>query len=243
MRTVRTLSLGLLAAGAAAAVGAAGAAAATDPTPTPSGGALSSSEVATLSVNRDEERVARDLYAYFADRYGTAPFARIAASEQRHFDAVGTLLDRYGVKDPAAGATVGTYADPTLQELYDRWKAQGSASADAAYQVGVALEKRDIADLQKGQEATDNADLDRLYGHLEQASVHHLAAFTAAAEGTLPAGQGTGMPGRHGDRTGNGPRDGSGTGTGPGMGSGARDGSGMGNGAGRHAGSGDCPNG
>jgi hypothetical protein len=227
MRTVRALSIGLLAAGAAVTVGAAVATAAPEATASSPAGSLSQSEAAGLSFSRDEERMARDLYTYFADKYGTAPFAMIAASEQRHFDAVGVQLDRYGVDDPAAGEEVGHYADATVQKLYDRWKTQGSTSAGAAYQVGVALEKRDIADLTMRQDGTSRADLDCLYGHLEQASEHHLAAFTAASEGkTPPAGSGAEMRGR--------PHDGMGPGMGGGAGSGAQH-------RGRHAGTGSCP--
>ena len=45
-----------------------------------------------LAFSREEERLARDLYQLFADTYDQArPFSNIVKSEQRHFDAVGTL--------------------------------------------------------------------------------------------------------------------------------------------------------
>ncbi len=141
---------------------------------------LSSDEIAGLVFSREEERLARDLYTLLADRYDARPFSMIAASEQKHFDAVGTLLARYGIADPSAGAQPGVYADPALQALYDGWKADASVSLSAAYAVGVQLEKRDIADLQRLQDATARADLDRVYAQLEKGSWRHQAAFSGA---------------------------------------------------------------
>lgn len=220
MNRVRTATTALVtasAAGLAFWVSASGAGAAQQATTaTTAATRLSASEQAGLSFSREEERMARELYRLFADKYAAAPFARISASEQRHFQAVGAVLARYGIADPSAGAKAGVYADATLQKLYDGWKASGLSSVTAADRVGIALEKRDIADLQRLQKATGNADLDRLYSNLENGSEHHLAAFTAAASGTALPGAGPGGP-RH-QRSGNG--NGAGNGMGPGHGAG-----------------------
>ena len=64
-----------------------------------------------LTYLREEERLARDVYAALAAKYdGARPFATITDAEQRHFDAVGVLLSRYGIADPSAGLAAGTYA-------------------------------------------------------------------------------------------------------------------------------------
>lgn len=138
---------------------------------------------ADLAASRDEERMARDLYALFGQTYDAPVFDRIAASEQQHFDAVGALLTSYGVADPAAGQPVGTYADPEVQGLYDQWKAQGLASQDAALAVGVALEQADIADLQELLARNPQADVQQVFTHLLAASRHHLAMFSGEADG------------------------------------------------------------
>ncbi len=142
---------------------------------------LTPDEISGLVFSREEERLARDLYTLLADRYDARRFSMIAASEQRHFEAVGALLSRYGIADPSAGARAGVYADPALQALYDKWQSDASTSLSAAYAVGVELEKRDIADLQRLQAATARADLDRVYAQLENGSSRHLAAFSGAA--------------------------------------------------------------
>lgn len=155
-----------------------------------------------LQFTREEERMARDLYTALAAKYDQAvPFSHIKLSEQRHFDAVGALLTRYGVSDPSAGKAAGTYAYPELQKLYDGWLAQGNTSLDAAYDVGIALEKRDVADLEKIAAASKDDTAKALFTRLGTASEHHLAAFEAAAAGKLPAdGSGGGwMGGRQGN--------------------------------------------
>lgn len=209
-------------------------------TTTSATGASDADVAAALAFAREEERMARDLYAALADRYDQArPFSTITRSEERHVDAIGTLLDQYDVADPAAGRAAGTYAIAAIQDLYDSWLADGKVSLDAAYQVGVELEKRDIADLEASIADDLPADVDAVLARLLAGSRNHLAAYERAVDGDL----GTGTGGRWGgtDATPNGtPRSGTpgmmngrnGRGNGPGAGSG-----GMGNGPG----TGDCP--
>lgn len=217
--TVAAVGAGfLIAAGTAVAVAQSGPAA----PPAGSSAGVTTADAAltkSLSFSREEERMARDLYAVIAERYdGARPFSMITRSEQQHFDAIGTLLTRYGIADPSAGRAAGSYADATLQQLYDGWLATAKTSLRNAYQVGVELETRDVADLKEQIAAVSQADVDRVYENLLAASEHHLAAFTAAATGTTGT-TGTG-PGA-GPGAGNGPGMGNRNGNGPGMGGGA----------------------
>ena len=182
---MRMIGKATVAVGVAATVGlgALSATAATASAASSASSSLNAKESTGLVFSREGERLARDLYTVFADKYDAAVFSRIASSEQRHFDAVGSLLAKYSVPDPSAGAAPGVYANPVLQKLYDDWKLSGLTSVQAAYAVGVELEKRDIADLRALADATSNADLDRVYGQLEKGSEHHLSAFTAAGNG------------------------------------------------------------
>lgn len=195
-----------------------------------------------LTFSREEERMARDLYAALAKKYdGARPFSMITNSEDRHFAAVGTLLERYDVTDPSAGKAAGVYAVPAIQDLYDGWLAKGSTSVEAAYQVGVELEKRDIADLDKSIAANLPADVDAVLARLRTGSQHHLAAYQRAVNGDL--GSGAGMMG---NRSGNAATPGRGSGM-RGQGNGMRgQGNGMGSGSGMRGGNGggtggDCP--
>ena len=126
---------------------------------------------------REEEKLARDVYNAFYDRYGLRVFSNIAASEQAHMDAVLTLLNRYGLADPAAAAP-GVFNNDDLQALYDDLIDQGNASLTAALQAAVLIEETDIADLQDGLALTSHADLRAVYNNLLRASQNHLRAFS-----------------------------------------------------------------
>ena len=153
-------------------------------------GELSDAEVAELVYTREEERLARDLYQAFSDQYdGARPFSRITNAEQRHFDAVGNVLTQYGIDDPSAGAAVGSFSDATLQELYDQWYAQGMQSLQDAYQVGIDLETRDIADLEDAIAQSETDAVRTVLENLQNGSEHHLSAYERAASGQLGGGQ------------------------------------------------------
>ena len=225
--TAAALGVGALLAGGVA-VSQASAISTTAPAATTDSGVASA-----LAFSREEGRMARDLYAALADKYdGARPFSMITKSEGRHFDAVGTLIERYDVTDPSDGKAVGTYTIPAIQDLYDGWLAEGKTSLEDAYRVGVELEQRDIADLNKSIAADLPADVDAVLGHLLKGSQNHLAAYQRAVDGDL--GTGTGMMG---NRNGSAMAPGRGNGR---MGNPNGDGNGMRGGSGSGMG-GDCP--
>lgn len=174
------------------------------PTPTPSSSAttVSGAVAAELAYLRDEERLAHDLYLAIAELYpgDAAPFTRIAGSEQRHFESVGLLLERYGLADPAAGQRAGSYANAQLSKLYQDLLAKAKGSLADAHAVGITVEKTDIADLEKvlAQDSLP-ADVTRVMSSLKTGSEHHLAAFTALADGKS-VGQRDGTGQRNGYR-------------------------------------------
>lgn len=175
------------------------------------GGPLSDAERAGLARMREEERLARDLYRRFHQAWGVPIFDNIAASEQRHHDAVGRLLERYGVPDPSVGQSPGGYADAELQDAYDVWLARGLSSVEEAYAVGFELETGDIADLSAAAAGSDEAAIHRVYGNLRAASENHLRAFEAALSGRPMGGGGRGWRRRrHRRRGGGGHRGGAG---------------------------------
>ncbi len=144
---------------------------------TPATTPLSATEKESLLYMREEEKLARDVYTAFYARYGLRVFSNIAASEQAHMDAVLTLLNRYGLADPAAAAP-GVFNNDDLQALYDDLIDQGNASLTAALQAAVLIEETDIADLQDGLALTSHADLRAVYNNLLRASQNHLRAFS-----------------------------------------------------------------
>jgi hypothetical protein len=137
---------------------------------------LSAEESDALLWMREEEKLARDVYLKLYKRWKKPVFQRIAASEQRHFDALGAKIDLYGLTDPALPAR-GEFTNTELQALYDQLVASGNPSYVAALTVGATIEDMDILDLQQAIEGTDDAALRTTYQNLLEGSKNHLRAF------------------------------------------------------------------
>jgi len=139
---------------------------------------LSFDEKNGLTFMREEEKLARDVYDRFYDKYGRRVFNNIKSSEKRHTSAIKMLLDRYEIQDPAANADKGEFLDQNLQELYDTLIAKGETSVEDALKVGALIEEVDIQDIQKHlDEYVDNKDIEFVYNNLLNGSYNHLRAF------------------------------------------------------------------
>ena len=138
---------------------------------------LSDDEIAGLLWMREEEQLAHDVYVALGDMWGLRIFENIAASETSHIDAVASLLDRYGIEDPALGNEPGTFTDPAIQDLYEQLVADGSESTEDALAVGAFIEELDIRDLQTRSATTGTAEIIAVYANLERGSRNHLRAF------------------------------------------------------------------
>ena len=97
---------------------------------------LSADEIAGLQFMREEEKLARDVYLTLYQKWGVATFNNIASSEATHMASIKTLLDRYGIADPAAGQPIGVFTNPELQALYNQLIAQGSQSLSGGLASG-----------------------------------------------------------------------------------------------------------
>jgi len=143
----------------------------------PPAGDLSDEEAEALLYMREEEKLAQDVYAAMYDLWGLPIFQNISQSEQNHTLAIKTLIDRYGLSDPASNLA-GDFTNAGLQDLYDELVARGEESLSEALEVGVEIEEIDIRDLQESLTQTDNADIQQVYNNLLQASNNHLRSFT-----------------------------------------------------------------
>jgi len=141
--------------------------------------ALTADEKYWLTYMREEEKLARDVYLSLGSTWNIPIFSNIAQSEQVHMDSMKTLIDRYGLPDPAAGKSQGEFTDPALQKLHDDLIAQGSVSSVEALKVGVLIEETDIRDLNKAIATTQKKDIRTAYNNLLQGSMNHLNAFEA----------------------------------------------------------------
>jgi hypothetical protein len=143
---------------------------------------LTEDEAKTLQFMREEEKLAHGVYQALSEKYEVAVFANIARSEERHFDAVGRLLTRYGVEDPAKDTAAGEFRNAELAALYSELMAKGALSLKDALEAGIAIEKHDIADLEKAIPLMRRTDIKRVFANLLEASLSHLEAFEGAHE-------------------------------------------------------------
>jgi hypothetical protein len=146
-------------------------------------GATISDEVAEeLAYLVEEEKLAGDIYELAHSLYGMRVFDNIGRSEDNHQAEVRTILERYEVADPSAGAKPGQFKDADLQAMYDQLAAQVREGRDQAVAAGVAIEKADIADLEKLIAAgVLPSDVKSVAGNLLAGSTRHLAAFERQA--------------------------------------------------------------
>lgn len=141
---------------------------------------LTETEIAGLLWMREEEQLAHDVYTALGADWGLRIFDNIARSELDHVERVAALLDRYGIDDPLAGASEGTFTIPEMQDMYDELVADGRQSLIDALAVGALIEEIDIVDLRS--RATDVPDIRAAYNRLERGSRNHLRAFTSQLE-------------------------------------------------------------
>ncbi len=124
-----------------------------------------------------EEKLAHDVYVTLGEAFSLRVFDNIARAELTHMEAVRDLLDTYNIVDPTVGDKLGVFDDPDLQALYNKLVKQGLESRTAALQVGVVIEKLDIADLKESLEENSAADVERVLNSLLRGSYRHLNAF------------------------------------------------------------------
>ena len=161
---------------------------------------LSQEEIDQLLFIREEEKLARDVYLALADKWDAPIFTNIAQSEQQHMDAVGQLIEKYGLEDPITDDTQGVFTNDTLRDLYNDLVSSGDVdlgyvapglviegggtSQLAAYKVGAFIEEFDIIDIQHAIAETSHSDVANVYENLVRGSRNHLRSFVEQIEAT-----------------------------------------------------------
>ncbi len=91
-------------------------------------GGLSDAEKEGLIFMREEEKLARDVYLHFSDKYGVRIFSNIAKSEGVHMATLKMLLDKYNLEDPILDDAVGAFQNEKLAGLYTQLTEAGDVS-------------------------------------------------------------------------------------------------------------------
>ncbi len=166
-------------------------------TSTAAAGTLTTTQLVAMY---EEERLAGDVYDTFADQYGTRIFTNIAHAEGVHQGAVTSLLESSGFDLGTLPTQPGDYSTDGYADLYRQLVAEGGAGLASAYEVGVGIETRDIADLDRLLASTTDAHQTSVLTALRTGSQHHLAAFSGGEQGTSAGrGAGSGRMGSHQD--------------------------------------------
>jgi hypothetical protein len=140
------------------------------------GNASDPTTVELLTYLIEEEKLAHDVYTKMYELWGARVFGNILQSESTHQDEVLRLLMARGVADPRTD-TIGTFNNAGLQAFYNQLIAQGSQSAAEAYKVGVAIEEKDIADINTQLKTASDTDVITVLEKLRRGSENHLRAF------------------------------------------------------------------
>ena len=145
--------------------------------PRPDTAPLTMTEAGDILFMREEEQLAHDLYTRWYGMYSIPVFSNIAASETIHVNEVQLLIDRYGLQGNRIGNASTVYHNATIQSLYTTLAAQGDASLTGALEASLAVEERDIADLDHALAGTTRADIIQVYSNLRRGSENHKSAF------------------------------------------------------------------
>lgn len=124
----------------------------------------------------EEEKLAHDVYTKMYELYGERVFGNILKSESTHQSRVKTLLDARNIADPRS-SQIGVFTNTELQNLYNELIAKGSQSEKDAYEVGVAIEEKDIKDISDMLAKTFDTDIVSALESLRSGSENHLRAF------------------------------------------------------------------
>ena len=131
---------------------------------------------------REEEKLARDVYAALYEKWNMNIFNNIASSEQTHTDRVKAILDARNIEDPVTDDTRGVFKNEELSKLYTDLVQQGSASLVEALKVGALIEDLDIKDLNEMASRTNDTEVITMYMSLRCGSENHMRSFVKQIE-------------------------------------------------------------
>lgn len=138
---------------------------------------LSAEEITGIKFMLEEEKLARDVYVKFYEKWNQPIFDNISQSEETHKDAVRDLAKKFGVDIEFYNDEVGKFDNKELLGLYNDLVASGENSLLEALSMGALIEEIDILDLDKFLEQTSSGDISLVYNNLLKGSRNHLRSF------------------------------------------------------------------
>ena len=145
------------------------------------GSELSTQEIADLQFLKEEEKLARDVYLFSYDLYGSSIFNNISKSEQSHMDKVTLILEKYNIEDLSYSER-GNFNNQELQNLYNDLVEKSENSLTDAIVTGATIEDLDINDIDEFIIDASHDDIQAMYEILNCGSGNHLRAYTGFLE-------------------------------------------------------------
>ncbi len=138
---------------------------------------LSQEEINWLIQMREEEKLARDTYTFFYEKYGQKIFWNIDDSEEKHKSAILPLLEKYNIDDPIKDDTPWIFTSEEMNKLYNDLVVAWNKSLVDALNVWMTIEDLDIKDLNELLVNTKDKDIMNVYNNLLKGSYNHMRAF------------------------------------------------------------------
>ncbi len=142
-------------------------------------GSITEQDAEALLFMWEEEKMAKEVYAYFFDKYKFRVFGNITKSETIHQQAVNRLITAYGLENPG-NESPGIFNNQQISNLYRELISKGEKSPVEALKAGALIEETDILDLKERLNETENPYITRVFSNLQRASENHLRAFVAS---------------------------------------------------------------
>jgi len=135
---------------------------------------LTADEIEFVYAVREDEKVARDLYTLFFEKYSLKVFSTIAKSESNHMRAVEILLDYYEIDFPIPGA-YGVFEDSARQTIYDSLVIKGSTALEG-FRVMAQMEEECVISYRNVLADITNSNIKIVIENLGKASENHFKA-------------------------------------------------------------------
>ncbi|MGB7595119.1 MAG: DUF2202 domain-containing protein [Erysipelotrichaceae bacterium] len=126
---------------------------------------------AALTVLIEDEYKARAEYVALVEKFGeVTPFVNLIKAETSHINALANQFALYGLTVPADNGSKFAVVPATLAE---------------AYAIGIQAETSNIALYENYLKQDFPANIEKVFTNLMNASVNHLATFTAYKDGSV----------------------------------------------------------
>lgn len=135
---------------------------------------LTADEIEFIFAVREDEKLARDIYKAFFDKYKLKAFENISKAETNHIRAVELLFSYYEIDFPPVG-NYGSFEDSVRQAKYGELIRLGSTAMEA-FKVMAYIEEENIVSYSEVLADISNPNIILVIENLAKASENHLKA-------------------------------------------------------------------